>query len=708
MRAAEVLLAVRAAARQYEEGLPLAKRKKLGQFFTGLPLGKLLAHLALEDHTRTVVDPMAGHGDLLDAVWEAALARGIRIDRLDGIDIDPNTAEFCRDRLTKIIGKRNHAKGEIIEGDAFNPSSVQALPCSKYDLVITNPPYVRYQSRSAKGSEDRIRAGLKTIVGSGSPVREESAWLALIDGYSGLADLSVPGWLLAASLVRAGGRLAIVVPATWRTRDYGDVLRYLLLRFFEIEYVVEDAQPGWFSDALVRTNLVIARRRNAEDILVPLKSRTQWPTAFWLQMASETAGNGSLVGRVFDGAVPEAEFSAWVQNGCGLQKPGIKARPFALKEDWDFLVARSQKRRWYRQLEGCVSELPLFASSRSNVSLMIPDVLRDVLPSGFSIEGLSSLEDAGVGVGQGLRTGCNDFFYVSKCEFGNAKDILVEASSFFDRRRFVVPADAVRPVLRRQSELDAFEKGIMPQGRVLDLRRWVLPEDGKAVISATEMYALCNEAPPRNMPEELAAFVRRASVSAAKGELAAKTIPELSAVRTKVRQARMGRVPPRFWYMLPEFAPRHLPAAFVPRINNGVAWVEANFDPAIVIDANFSTLWVMREGWSGYALKALINSAWCRAFMEALGTPFGGGALKLEATHLRHLPIPCLSPLDKNKLDIEGRQLTRGSIDVQSRIDAIVFKAVMSSPVSWRLSLKLAEAMMERAGTMSRARQRAA
>ena len=68
----------RATARLYESTLPAEQRKALGQFFTGLPLGKLLAHLSLDSGTKTVLDPMAGHGDLLDAVWEAARGPGYR------------------------------------------------------------------------------------------------------------------------------------------------------------------------------------------------------------------------------------------------------------------------------------------------------------------------------------------------------------------------------------------------------------------------------------------------------------------------------------------------------------------------------------------------------------------------------------------------------------------------------------------------------
>ena len=81
MPATDAVSAIRASARSFEEGLLPAQRKRLGQFFTGLPLGTLLAHIALDPDARAVIDPMAGHGDLLDAAALAARARGARLGR---------------------------------------------------------------------------------------------------------------------------------------------------------------------------------------------------------------------------------------------------------------------------------------------------------------------------------------------------------------------------------------------------------------------------------------------------------------------------------------------------------------------------------------------------------------------------------------------------------------------------------------------------
>src|SRR3546814_15964705 len=94
--ATDAVGAIRSSARSFEESLPPAQRKRLGQFFTGLPLGALLAHLALDPVARTVIAPMAGHGDLLDAAALTAQARRSRITPLPGLALDSEPDAFCR------------------------------------------------------------------------------------------------------------------------------------------------------------------------------------------------------------------------------------------------------------------------------------------------------------------------------------------------------------------------------------------------------------------------------------------------------------------------------------------------------------------------------------------------------------------------------------------------------------------------------------
>ncbi|UGV28521.1 hypothetical protein E0H22_24405 [Rhodopseudomonas boonkerdii] len=670
MPATDAVGAIRSSARSFEESLPPAQRKRLGQFFTGLPLGALLAHLALDPGARTVIDPMAGHGDLLDAAALTAQARGARLSRLHGIELDSETAAFCGRRMAALQADEAAESSHIFTGSAFEPAAIAALDTPGYDLVITNPPYVRYQSQNGNGAGvGDVRRGLSAIVDARMVGGERALWQALVDGYSGLADLSIPAWLLSALLTRPGGRLALVVPATWRSRDYADVVRYLLLRSFRLEYIVADTQPGWFSDALVRTHLVIARRLSWDEAQAPVSGRSLLP-ATWLQVAPAAAGGESLVGGAFPGSEPERDFAAWAGAANG-DVPGIERRPFALDEEWRTLEQRLARKGWFQKAENRRDALPLFSAGDARPAA-IPEGLRDMLPPGAAPAHLQTLEQAGIRVSQGLRSGCNRFFYVTLAGDDEGETVTVEASDSFQNMRFRVPADALRQVLHRQADMQAFASGHLPATRALDLSDWVLPEDQPAVTEATEAYRRRGMSVPRVMPPELASFVRLVARYAPDPKEPARFIPDLSAVRTNVRRPTNGRDVPRFWYMLPAFTARHLPSIFTPRINHGTPSVALNTQPPVLIDANFSTLWADEKRWTAHALYALFHSSWCRAAMEATGTPLGGGALKLEATHIRQVPIPALSDRDRERLAALGQQLAAGVPTARHQIDMFI------------------------------------
>lgn len=677
MQASDALAEIRTAARLFEENLPPAQRKRLGQFFTGLPLGRLLAHLALAGESFAILDPMAGNGDLLDAAATAAQERGIATVQLDGIEVDDTTAACCQRRTEIVRGRAAGLKSAIIAGSAFDPAVIRQLGPQAYDLVITNPPYVRYQSQKGdKHGGAAIREGLCAIIDERTGGAERGLWRILAAGYSGLADLSVPSWILSSVLTRPGGRLAIVAPATWRTRDYADIVRYLLLRFFALEFIVDDTQPGWFSDALVRTNLIVARRLTEGEAAVPLAERTSWANPRWLQIAPPAANAESLVGAVFPGLHPDEGFASWARAG-GPAIPHIDNRAFALADEWKTLEQRLRRKAWFQKAEGISARAPVGKTGR--VAAAVPEPLRALLPAGGALGDLQTLAEAQIRVSQGLRTGCNRFFYVTMLAEHSDGAATVEASESFKNLRFKVPQEALRPVLHRQTDVPGFAHGQIPSARVLELSHWVLPEDEETVLKHESAYRAEGRTLPRQMPAELADFVRRASRLALDPAAPSRLIPDLSAVRTNVKRPGSAHRIPGFWYMLPAFSARHLPAMFIPRINHGTPAVSLNTLPPILIDANFSTLWPEGPRWTNHGLYGLFSSVWCRAGMEALGTPLGGGALKLEATHIRQIPLPVLSDADCRKLDTLGQRLAASDYAALADIDRLVLAAAFPS-----------------------------
>lgn len=701
MQGHEAHALIRDEARAFEEALPTLQRKNLGQFFTGMLLGRLLAFLAVERDTKHILDPMAGSGDLLDAAHEAAATHGVAPERFDAIEIDEATAAMCERRLQRIC-RGATTTPNVICVDAFGPAMYNGLPKTGYDLVITNPPYVRYQALN--GRAEQVRLGLSAIASLRLSRATRDVWDALISGYSGLADLSVPAWLLSALLIRPGGRLALVVPATWRSRAYADVIRYLLLRCFQLELIVEDTQPGWFSDALVRTHLIVARRLDEDRIASPIGARAKFPTARWVQVAPDAATSLSLVGRAFPDAQPEAAFAAWCYADEKLDTPGINARPFSLEEEWHTLRTQVSGRSWFRTLEQAGPDLPLFAPARAT-AVPVPESIQDLLPESFDRQALRTLEDEGIRAGQGLRTGCNRFFYVRLIEETAEGIASVATDPALGGRTLPVPVTALQPVMHRQADLEAWCNGYLPATRVLDLRRLVLPEDMDAVRAAANLHRLKPNDLPALMPENLATYVREAANTPVGEGTNALPVSKLSAVRTNVRPARPGTLP-RFWYMLPDFMPRHLPQAFVPRIIHTAPYVYVNREAPVLIDANFSTFWTDERNWTAAGIAAFLNSSWCRAVMEAAGTPLGGGALKLEAVHLRKMPVPHLDPAAVACMNAAGKCTPESQNERD--IDRIVLRSLLIGNPSESDIDAFAERLNERRAAFGAARQRGA
>ncbi len=676
--------------------VPLARRKQLGQCFTGLRTGRLLAALAVRAGQGSIVDPMAGHGDLLESAAERASRLNLTRTELLGVEIEPEAARLGEWRVERCAIEFCFKESRFIHGDAFSLENWSNL--HRFDLVITNPPYVRYQtlSNGAKVGDVKllnskaIRNALERIANALAPAEEQMIWRRLIRSYSGLADLSLPSWLLCGLLTAPSGVLALVVPQTWLNRDYARLARYFFLRFFQPLAIVHESGQRWFRDALVPVSLVVGRRLPFSESLVPLQARSgvTFDTPF-VEVSPRAASDYSHVGKTFAGNDPEGDFACWLEHGRGARL-GVKLKRVSWEAQRDEVLAGSHRAEWLRRLEGEISSSSVSLSASLQTTL--PVSIGHAIPTAF-LRNASPLSSQSICIGQGLRTGCNAFFYVDVAEEANDEDsIFVLTSELFGKRRMKIPASVLKPVLRKQAELSGMV--ITPdalRGRLLDLRGLVLPENvGRNGLASRDRYSV--------MPKSLAAFVRMAAHTQLVRGPTRTLIPNLSAVKpnglgpSELIQPQMLLVDGvvRMWYMVPDFAPRHLPSVCVPRIIHNEPRAMLNSEPPVLIDANFSTLWAEGDAWCPELIFAVLNSTWGELCMEALGASLGGGALKLEATHLRQVPVPKFSRPAKESLRSlvkEAIELRRTAVEFQyyrTKIDRAIVSALAARELSAR------------------------
>jgi len=622
----------------------------------------MLAYLTRQN-AKDIIDPMCGTGDLLLACAETIAPA----KTLTGVEIDHVVYEQAKKRTKGI------KTSVLIQGNAFSRSVLKKFSPNGYDLVITNPPYVRHQEIKKSNltdalAMDEIRVNLISELEHFNTLSAEDReeFRIIISSYSGLSDLAVPSWILCAMLVKEAGQIALVVPETWLSRDYASIIKYILLRWFKIDYIVEDANASWFKPTQVKTTLLVATRiKKRNSVLSWTKESFSNALVYKTSMTDY-----SLVGKVYPGAVAsEIAFVEAITNGQQLPEFFESKHTFIKDFATDLLFA-AQKYRWYKLLENTTDETPSVTENIKRSSY-----LRQWHQ--YSKVSFFTLQELGVEIGQGLRTGANNFFYLSYNAELN-EQILITPREEYNMKPFRSHSRYFSPVLRRQSDLkDNFCVHLSDLNHVaLSLQHYILPEDFQHLPN-DQAFSFSYE----QVPSELARYIKKGAEMRNGGGIDDPLLPELSAVKTNVRKWNSKRPSekPRFWYMLPEFKARHKGCLVIPRVNSSEPKTRINIDN-VLIDANFSTLWIVNESnkYSQYSLLALLNSTWAIVSMELYGTVMGGGALKLEATQLKKIPFPSLSDQQLTALHLIGKNLSQARhkpTKLINKIDSIILES---------------------------------
>jgi len=192
-------------------------RKLRGGYYTPQPIAYFLAKWAIQSPTATVLEPSCGDGNILEAAIDVLLACGaptMSIPSLvHGVEIDETEAHKAAERL---MTHNTPMLSQIHIGDFFAYCQERLFHHSRFDAIIGNPPFIRYQHFQEAHRAIAFRlmehAGLH-------PTRLTNAWVPFL----------VASTLL---LNEHGGRIGMVIPAELMQVGYAAELRRFLTDYY--------------------------------------------------------------------------------------------------------------------------------------------------------------------------------------------------------------------------------------------------------------------------------------------------------------------------------------------------------------------------------------------------------------------------------------------------------------------------------------------
>ncbi|HEX3128847.1 MAG TPA: N-6 DNA methylase [Thermoanaerobaculia bacterium] len=204
------------------------RRKSLGAYYSPSSLVEPMVSWAVVGPDQAVLDPSCGDGVFLEAVARRLRCLGAGPARtaslLHAVDLNPDAVRVTQDRLSHQLGIPL-ANARVASFFELPPPGVLFGPAEGVDVVIGNPPYIRYQEFAG---DARLEALERAAHAGVRLTRLASSWAHFVAH--------------AAAFLRPGGRLALILPAELIHVSYAAPLRKHLLDSFQEVHVVSFRQ----------------------------------------------------------------------------------------------------------------------------------------------------------------------------------------------------------------------------------------------------------------------------------------------------------------------------------------------------------------------------------------------------------------------------------------------------------------------------------
>jgi type II restriction enzyme and methylase len=190
----------------------LNSKKNRGGYYTPKKLTDFISKWAIEKPSDKVLEPSAGDGGFVNSAYEVFKSMDNQFCTKQCLAIESN--EFEASKIDK-------KKAKVVNLDFFEYFQAELQNKETFDVILGNPPFIRYQSIDRDVS-DRAFDSMKYY--GFTPNKMTNLW--------------APFLLLSSELITDGGRLGMVIPAELLQVDYAaDIRSYLLEKFQELTLI---------------------------------------------------------------------------------------------------------------------------------------------------------------------------------------------------------------------------------------------------------------------------------------------------------------------------------------------------------------------------------------------------------------------------------------------------------------------------------------
>ena len=221
-----------------------SQQKLSGAYYTPVELAQFLTRWALNSNSNSVLEPSIGDGAFIDAIKST----NHTIESLTGIEINETELSKAKQKAIKLNIKTTFHNTDFLYW------ALMKLNKSRFDVILGNPPFVRYQYMSKE-----------------SQMYSESIFKYFSLKFTKHTNLWVPFVIASIGLLEEGGKLGMVVPSEILHVTHSQSLRNFIIDQSS-KVLIIDPEEIWFKDTLQgAVLLLIEKRKSKKSIFSGLK-----------------------------------------------------------------------------------------------------------------------------------------------------------------------------------------------------------------------------------------------------------------------------------------------------------------------------------------------------------------------------------------------------------------------------------------------------